>query len=140
MFHDHFISPLGARVLRFVFICGAVPPAGGDAADLDCSLSRPTLSLLSDGVSSRSVGAAIDERDARSIDVRGRRLLLTEPAISELVLRCICICGPSRLFGRYRISLPFGGAIRLGVTLPSIKADEVDTRLACVGVSGADIA
>lgn len=138
--HDHFISPLGARVLRFEFSCGAVPPTGGDATDLDCSLSRPTLSLRTDDISSRIDGAAIDDRDARSIDVRGRRLLLAEPAISELVLRCICNCGPSRLFGRYRISLPFGGAaIRLGVTLPSIKAEDADDRPICVGVSGADI-
>jgi hypothetical protein len=44
-------------------------------------------------VSSRIEGAAIEDRDVRSIDVLGRRLLLVEPAISELVFRCIC--GPS---------------------------------------------
>jgi hypothetical protein len=115
-----------------------VPPTAGDAADLGCSLNRPTLSLRTDDVSSRIEGAAIDDRDVRSIDVLGRRLLLAEPAISELVFRCIC--GPSRLFGRYRISLLIGGAaIRLGVILPSTKAEDVDTRLTCVGVSGADI-
>ena len=89
-------------------------------------------------VSSRIEGAAIEDRDVRSIDVLGRRLLLVEPAISALVFRCIC--GPSRLFGRYRISLPFeGAAIRLGVTLPSMKAEAAEARLTCVGVSGADM-
>ena len=109
-----------------------------DAADLDCSFSRPALSLRIDDVSSRTEGAAIDERDVRSIEVLGRRLLLAELAISALLFRCIC--GPSRLVGRYRISLPFGGAvIRLGVTLPSMNAEDADTRLTFVGVSGADM-
>jgi hypothetical protein len=114
-----------------------VPPAGVDIADLDCSLGRPTLSLRVDDVSSRTDGAAIDDRDERSIDVLGRRLLL---AISKLVFRCVWICAPSRLSGRYRISPPFEGAtILLGVTLPSTNAEDDDIRPTCVGVSGADI-
>ena len=57
--------------------------------------------VLEPGGSSRRVGAAIEDRDVRSIDVRGRRLLLAaEPfESSELVLRTD-ICAPSRLVGR----------------------------------------
>ena len=89
-------------------------------------------------VSSWIEGAAIDDRDVRSIDVLGRRLLLADPAISALVFRCIG--GPSRLAGRYIISLPFeGAAIRLGVTLPSMKAEDADARFTCVGVIGTDM-
>jgi len=111
---------------------------GNAADDLVCSLNLPIFSRREDVVSSRIEGAAIDERDVRSIDVLGRRLLLVELDISALVFRCIC--GPSRLFGRYRISLPFEGpAMRLGVTLPSTKAEAADARLTCVGVSGIDV-
>jgi len=139
--YDHFISPLGARALRFEFSCGVVPPEGGETSVLDCSLIRPTVSLLTDDVSSRIKGAAIDDLVERNIEVRGRRLLFAEPAISKLGFRCMCVSELSRLFGRYKISLPFvGGAMRLGVTFPSMKAEDVDTRLACVGVRGADMA
>jgi hypothetical protein len=37
------------------------------------------------------------------------------------------------------MSLPFGAAcIRLGVTLPSMKVDDCETRLTCVGVMGVE--
>jgi hypothetical protein len=87
------------------------------------------------------VRAAIEERDVRSIDVLGRRLLLTGVplASSELVLRTD-ICDPSRLLGRYSMESPFAGgtAILLGVTLPSMNAEDAKDRLACVGVIGVD--
>jgi hypothetical protein len=131
------ISPLGCLVLLLELSCGAVPETGDAAEDLVCSLNLPIPSRREDVVSSRIEGAAIDERDARSIDVLGRRLLLVEPVISELVF--LCIGGPSRLFGRYIISLPIeGAAIRLGVTLPSMNED-ADERLACVGVRGTEV-
>jgi hypothetical protein len=91
-------------------------------------------------------GAAIDDRDVRSIEARlvGRRLLLdVEPLeSSELVLRTpICGCGPSRLLGRYNIESPLldGTAILLGVTLPSTNDEGIDPRPAWVGVMGVDI-
>jgi hypothetical protein len=90
-----------------------------------------SLSFLTDDTSSLIMDAATEERDARSIDVIGRRLLFaTDPfAISALVLRMAI--GPSRLLGRYRIeSLPFVGiTARLGVTSPSMKVVERFTRL-----------
>jgi len=87
--------------------------------------------------SSLMLGAAIEEREVRSIEVRGRRLLLLALASSELVLRTD-INGPSRLLGRYKIESPLldGMAIRLGVTLPSMKAEDAEDRIIWVGVTG----
>ena len=152
--HDHLMSPLGGRVLLFEFSCGAVPPWADEAVDaLDWSLNRTPISrppcgvrIDDDGGSSRIPGAAIEDRDARSIDVLlvGRRLLLdVEPfESSELVLRTpTCACGPSRLLGRYNVESPLldGTAIRLGVTLPSTKDEGIEPRPACVGVMGVDM-
>jgi hypothetical protein len=80
------------------------------------------------------VGAAIDDRDVRSIEVRGRRLLLMDelPVTSELVLLTTCGCAPSPLLGRYNIESlpPETVGILLGVTLPSMKEDCCDALLA----------
>lgn len=109
--HVHFTSPLGARVRRFGLSCGAVPPKAGEpagrvSADRDCS--RMLLSLRLDVASSllevdpsRADGAAIEDREFRSIEVRGKRLLFGVLESSELVLRTpICGRALSRLFGR----------------------------------------
>ncbi len=97
------------------------------------------MSLRLDAGSLSTETVASDDLEARSIEVRGNRLLLKEEllVISALVRRVIC--GPSLLRGRYTIeSLPLEGTpILLGVTLPSMKAD-CDTRLICVGVIGID--
>jgi hypothetical protein len=103
---DHFISPLGCLAFRFEFNCGAVPPGAGEPVAIDerdCSRSRMPLSLLFDDGSSLLDGAAMEERDVRSIDVLGRRLLLVdaEPLeCSALVRRGICGIEPSLLRGR----------------------------------------
>jgi hypothetical protein len=104
-----------------------VPPCACNPDDRDWSLNRTPFSLRVEGGSSRIVGAAMDDREVRSIDVRGRRLLLREelPASSALVLLATCGCAPSLLLGRYNIeSLPpeVPGPL-LGVTLPSMKED-----------------
>jgi hypothetical protein len=86
-------------------------------------------------------GVAIDDLDVRSIDVLGNLLLLRDVLLesSALVLRAICGWPPSRLRGRYRMPLPFGAAFtRLGVTLPSMKAEDCDTLLTWVGVMGVE--
>lgn len=95
--------------------------------------------LLLGADSSLLVGTAMEDRDERSIDVRGSLLLLTGAPlllISPLVFRERA--GPSLLLGRYNMeSFAFEGATpRLGVTLPSINAEDCDTRLTCVGVIG----
>lgn len=86
--HDHFISPLGCRVRRFEFNCGAVPEGVGVPLD-DFNGSFPRALARTDEGSGRKEGAAIDDWAVRSIDVLGSRLLLNDVpfAISELVRR-----------------------------------------------------
>jgi len=63
-----------------------VPPVVGVAVVLDWSFTRAPF--RNDDGSSRIVGAAMEDRDVRSIDVLGRRLLLVDTPLesSELVL------------------------------------------------------
>ena len=144
IYQDHFMSPLGCRVLRFEFSWGAVPPCiCCDTPAFACSLNLTPFSLrLEKGASSRIDGVAIDDREVRSIDVRGNRLLLIDefPANSTLVLLATWGCGLSLLLGRYNIeSLLLGAAATLlGVTLASTNT-ECDTLLAWVGVIGVDV-
>lgn len=114
--HDQLISVLGALFLLFEFSCGAVPlaPTAGEAVaetevaevlELLRSLTPASLLEGADCVacctSSLRVGAAIEDLDVRSIDVRGKRLLLEELLMSSaLGVRRGMGFGPSRLLGR----------------------------------------
>lgn len=87
--HDHLISPLGCLGFRLDESCGAVPLEAGEAAtDLDCSRSFRPFSFLF-FVSSLTDTAASDDREPRSIDVRGSLLLAIDPVASTLVLLVI---------------------------------------------------
>jgi len=101
---------LGALFLLFELSCGAVPVAAiaGEAVleefvDLVWSRSLTPASLLDGagcGTSSLNVGAAIEDLDVFSMEVRGKRLLT---ATAELLIssalggRRAMGLGPSRL-------------------------------------------
>lgn len=136
--HDHFISPLGCLVLRFEFNWGAVPPGTCCVTEvLVWSRNRnPAVSLRLGANSSLGDIVAREDLELRGIEGLGTLLFVNNdelPGISALVRLIICGCapGPSLLLGRYSTeeSLPFepeGAASRLGVTLPSMNADDCE--------------
>jgi hypothetical protein len=74
----------------------------GEAVDRDCSLNLAPFSFRLDVGSSRIDGAAIEDLDFESIEVRGNLLLLSDALFesSALVFRAMIGWPPSRLRGR----------------------------------------
>jgi hypothetical protein len=74
----------------------------GEAVDRDCSLNLGPFSFRLDVGSSRIDGAAIEDLDFESIEVRGNLLLLSDALFesSALVFRAMTGWPPSRLRGR----------------------------------------